>query len=96
MQFMNSSLENFVKNLSDKDFKYLVEEFSSENLELLKQKGAYEHLLKNLLKKIAHQKTFFQFNIKKEKKRKEGEIGNDGKILEGHISFKDYMTCKKI
>ena len=41
MQFMNSSLDKLVKNLSDEDFKYLVEEFSSENLELLKQKGAY-------------------------------------------------------
>ena len=41
MQFMNSSLNKLVKNLSDEDFKYLVEEFSSENLELLKQKSAY-------------------------------------------------------
>ena len=37
MQFMNSSLDKLVKNLSNDDFKYLVEEFSSENLELLKQ-----------------------------------------------------------
>ena len=41
MQFMNSGLDKLVKNLSDEDFKYLVEEFSSENLELLKQKSAY-------------------------------------------------------
>ena len=41
MQFMNSSLDKLVKNLSDEDFKYLVEEFGSENLELLKQNGAY-------------------------------------------------------
>ena len=41
MQFMNFSLDKLVKNLSDEDFKYLVEEFGSENLELLKQKGAY-------------------------------------------------------
>ena len=41
MQFMNSSLDKIVKNLSDEDFKYLVEEFSSKNLELLKQKCAY-------------------------------------------------------
>ena len=40
MQLMNSSLDKLVKNLWDEDFKYLVEEFSSENLELLKQKGA--------------------------------------------------------
>ena len=37
MQFMNSRLENLVKNLSDNDFK----QFSPENLELLKQKDAY-------------------------------------------------------
>ena len=43
MQFMNSSLDKLAKNLSDKDFKYLVEEFGSKNLELLKQKGAYPY-----------------------------------------------------
>ena len=36
MQFMNSSLDKLVKNLPDKDFTYLIEEFGSENLELLK------------------------------------------------------------
>ena len=41
MQFMNSSLDKLVNNLSDEDFKYLVEEFGSENLVLLKQKDAY-------------------------------------------------------
>ena len=32
MQFMNSSLDELVKNQSDKDFEYLIEEFGSENL----------------------------------------------------------------
>ena len=32
MQFMNSSLDKLAKNLSDKDFKYLIEEFGSKNL----------------------------------------------------------------
>ena len=36
MQFMNSSLSKLVKNLSDQDFKYLIEEFGSEYLKLLK------------------------------------------------------------
>ena len=36
MQFMNSSLNKLVKNLSVEDFKYLVEEFSSKNLQLLR------------------------------------------------------------
>ena len=34
MQFMNSSLDKLVENLSDEDFKYLVEEIGSENIEL--------------------------------------------------------------
>ena len=36
MQFMNSSLDKLVKNLVDKDFKYLVEEFGTENSKILK------------------------------------------------------------
>ena len=43
MQFMNSVLEKLVKNLADNDFKYLTQEFGSQNLELLKQKDAYQY-----------------------------------------------------
>ena len=43
MQFMNSSLEKLVKNLSDNDFKYLTQELGSKCLELLKQKDAYPY-----------------------------------------------------
>ena len=42
MQFINSSLEKLVKNFSDNDFEYSIEEFGSENLEPLK-KGAYPY-----------------------------------------------------
>ena len=38
MQFMNSSLEKLVKNLTDNDFKFLTEEFGSKNLEVFKEK----------------------------------------------------------
>ena len=46
MQFMNSSLDSLVKNLSNNYFKYLSEEFSGEFLELIKQKGVnpYEYM----------------------------------------------------
>ena len=56
VQFMNSSLDKLAKNLSDKDFKYLIEEFGSKNLELLKQKGAYPYEYMN---------SFERFNEKK-------------------------------
>ena len=91
---MNSSLDNFVKNLSDEDFKYLVEEFDSENLELLKQKDAYPYEYMNSFerfkeKKLAARKYFYSST-------KDGKIGDDSKISDGHISVKDYLMCEKI
>ena len=38
MKFLNFSLDKLVRNLSDKDFKYLLEELGSKNLELLNKK----------------------------------------------------------
>ena len=43
MQFMKFSLERLVKNFSENDFKYLTQEFGSENLEFLKQKDTYPY-----------------------------------------------------
>ena len=72
---------------SNKNFK------NSENLELLKQKDAccYEYM-----------NSFERFNEKKLPARKyffsstkKGKI-DDGKISDGHITLKDYLTCEKI
>ena len=41
IQLVNSRLDKLVKNLSDKDFKYLVEKFGSKTLELLKKRCLY-------------------------------------------------------
>ena len=41
MQFMNSSLDKLVENLSDNDFKFLSQEFSGNLLKLVKQEGVY-------------------------------------------------------
>ena len=94
MQFMNSSLNKLVKNLSDEDFKYLVEEFGPDNLEILKQKGAYPYEYMNSFKrfneeKLCARKYFFSST-------KKGKIDEDGKISDGHISIEDYLTCEKI
>ena len=43
MQFINSSLDSLVRNLEDKDFKYLSEEYSGELLKLVKKKGVYPY-----------------------------------------------------
>ena len=56
IEFMNSSLDKLVKNLVDEDFKYLVKEFGSENLEILKQKVAYPYEYMNSFKKFNEEK----------------------------------------
>ena len=53
---MNSSLDKLVKNLSDEDFKYLVEEFSFKSLRLLKQKGAYLYEYMNSFERFNEEK----------------------------------------
>ena len=91
---MNSSLDKLVKNLSHEDFKYLVEEFGSENLELLKQKDTYSYEYMNSFERFNEEKLparkYFYSSTKDRK------ISDDGKISDGHISVKDYLTCEKI
>ena len=94
MQFTSSSLDKLIKNLSDEDFKYLVEEFGSENWELFKQKGGYPYEHLNSFERFNEEKLparkFFYSSIKG------GKIGDNGKISDGHISVKDYLTYEKI
>ena len=56
MQFMNPSLGKLVSNLSDEDFKYLVKERGSENLELLKHKGDYPYEYMNSFERFNEEK----------------------------------------
>ena len=56
MQFRNSSLDSLVNNLSDNDFTYLSEEFSSEFLKLVKQKGVYPYKYLDSFKKFSENK----------------------------------------
>ena len=56
MQFMNSSLDKLVEDMSDIDFKCLEEEFDSKNLVLLKQKGAYPYEYLNSFERFNEEK----------------------------------------
>ena len=94
MQFMNCSLDKLVKDLINKDIKYLVKEFGPENLELLKQKCAYPYEYMNSFKRFNEDKLcarkYFYSSIKGKK------TGDDSKISDGHVSIKDYMVCERI
>ena len=84
-QYMNSSLEKLVKNLSDDGFKHLTQEFGSEDLKLLKQKDAYPYeymgSCKNIFwKKLPDKKNFY-------KSLKDGATNDKGEKLDGHISW---------
>ena len=57
--------------MSDKDSKYLVEEFGSRNLEILKKKGAYPDEYMNSFKRFNEEtlpaRKYFFSSTKKEK-----------------------------
>ena len=56
MQFMNSSVDALVKNLTDNDFKDLSYYFSGDLLELVKQKGKYSYEFIESFKKFSEDK----------------------------------------
>ena len=89
MQFMNSSLDSLVKNLVNKDFKYLFEEFSGKYLELLRKKGVHPYEYMNIFKKfneteLPSKNKFFSSlkdeNISEKEYEKAGNIWNTFKI----------------
>ena len=94
MEFMNSSLEKLVKNLLDDDFKYLIKEFGSKNLDLLKQKNAYLYEYMDSFKRFSEEKVpnkkYFYSTIKY------GTTDENGKKLDNHIRNKNYLMWKKI
>ena len=51
-QFLSSSLNSLVKNLSKNDFKYLSQEFCNNVLDLVKQKGFYPYEYMNDFEKF--------------------------------------------
>ena len=91
---MNSRLDKLVRNLTVDDFKYLNEEFRFKNLELLKQKDAYPYEYMDSFKRFSDEnlpdkKCFYSC-------LKDGTTRDNGEKLDGQISDKDYLTCKKI
>ena len=80
--------------MSDDDFKYLTEEFGSKHLELLKQKGAYPYENMDSFKRFSDEKLpdseCFSSSVK------DRTAGDNWEKLDGHISDKDYLMCKKI
>ena len=53
MQFITSSLDSLVKNLSEVHFEYLFKEFSGDFLKLVKQKGGYPYAYMDSFKKFS-------------------------------------------
>ena len=42
-EFLSSSSDNLIKNLVKNDFKYLIQKFYNDVLDLIKQKGVYPY-----------------------------------------------------
>ena len=70
----------------------MIEEFGSENLDLLNQKGAYPYKYMDSLKSeknLPAKKCFYRT-------LKNGTTDDNGKKLDGHMSHEEYLTCEKI
>ena len=72
----------------------MAKEHHSKNLELLKQKGVYPYEYINSFKRFNEKKLpdkeCFYSSVKNK------TTGDNGEILDGHISDENYVMCKKI
>ena len=57
MQFLDSSLDALVKNLSEMDFKYLLQELGGDLLKLVKQKVVYPYEYTDSFKRFSEDKV---------------------------------------
>ena len=63
IQFMNSSLDALVKNLSEMNFNYLLQKFSGDLLELVSEKGLYPNEYMDSFKKFLMKKYLIGVNF---------------------------------
>ena len=82
-QFMNSSLEKLVKNVSNNDFKYLSEGFNPEQIKLVKQKGVCPYVYMDSFERFFEDELPDKNHFHKSLKNK-------------HFSEKDYFHAVKI
>ena len=84
LQFLSSSLNRSVKNLSADGFKYMSQEFDNNVLDLAKQKGfySYEYMsdFENFQEELPSKEKFYSFLINRKISDKENEhvviVGN--------------------
>ena len=90
LQFYNSSLDTLRSNLNNEKFKYLISEFGTDKLKILKRKDAYLYEMVHSYENFKHQslpeKIYFYSAINDEKRNK----GN------GHISNEQYLHLQNV
>ena len=90
LQFLKASLKTLTSNLEDNDFKYLMSEFSSDKLEILKRKDAYPYEWVDSYEKFNYPqlppKKCFYSSLKNSKSDKSY----------GHISNEQYLHLQNV
>ena len=90
LQFLSASLDDLAENLENKKSKYLISEFPSNKLEILKRKDSYLYEWVDSYEKFNYQelppKEAFYSSL------------NDGKRGkgDGHISDEQYLHLKNV
>ena len=90
LQFIKASLDTLTSNLEDNDFKYLMSEFPSDKLEILKRKDAYPYEWVDSYEKFNYPqlppKECFYSSLKDGKRDK----------CNGHISNEQYLHLQNV
>ena len=90
LQFIKVSLDTLTSNLEDNDFRYLMSEFPSDKLEILKRKDAYPYGWVDSYEKFNYPqlppKKCFYSSLKDGKREKSN----------GHISNKQYLHLQNV
>ena len=90
LQFIKASLDTLTSNLEDNDFKYLMSEFPSDKLEILKRKDAYPYEWVDSYEKFNYPqlppKKCFYSSLKDSKSDKSY----------GHISNEQYLHLQNV
>ena len=90
LQFLSASLDDLAENLENKNFKYLISEFPSEKLEILKRKDSYPYEWVDSYEKFNYQEL-----PPKEACYSSLNDGKRGKG-DGHISDEQYLHLKNV
>ena len=77
LQFYKGSLDSLAGNLQDSDFKYLISEFPTNRLEILRKKDAYPYEWVDSYIELLPKESFYSSKGDRKRGKGDGHISNE-------------------